>query len=598
MKKNIGLFDMALALSVNKIGSQFDELMEGEIIPSSWGFLTDKNGNKILNDTTSFETNLKNWKDAFDTGTAARIQELKAAIKAEKAKAKPDREKLNKLRDELESLEDSGGNQEEFKQYDCAIDANIDSYDIQVISSESQKLIFIITIDSGTLYVKEYDTAIKAEKIVETKFNEFTYAFLVAIGNRVIKTHEMALSEEDRNLLITEGITDNVFNVEAIFIDFQNSNISAYDKQRSSFPEGVSTTWFQVIMNNYFSNLNKQDNPFILGYKVVPKRPLKNSLFKPTAIAYSTTASSETRSHAFNFLMQIDNHALPEDRMRGYMPKSLIEVNIDKDKEINGVFAIDYNTFVKKYIDDTLLPTIIEQLHESLNKILEGYSINQLANKKGFRCQKGNLFFEFKLESMSIQSILRSEQEAQGIRISWDLVIDGNQHVEKPVQIIIIDGGTVGVDMPFSTHGEFPIDGKKGKKGKLLLDMTAGADGKLDLISKYDKPEIGTNQEKPVYKNDLDKSFDTLLDFINPILSLGGLLMKVFRDNSIHIDLDNDKFSYLDLGTMTSFSSRVVLPGSNTYTFKTVRLLTGKKDEDDAVIFDIAYAPKAESPAN
>lgn len=589
MKKNIGLFDMALALSVNKINSQFDELLSQDRIPARWGFLTDKSGKHILNEAQDFQSNLNKWTGAFDTELATKIQALRNEIKLEKAKAKPNRDKLDELREELENLEDAQQSTEDFKVYDCALDAAISGYQIQVVPNDSSRLVFMININAGKLYSREYDTTLKTEKIVITNFADCTYAFLVSIGNKIVKTSEMHLSQEDENKLVQVGITDDIFRIEALFMNFQNSNISAYDEQKSIFPKEVKEkefVWLQVIMNNYFMQLKEHDNHFIVGYKVEPKGPLQDALFNPTAVTYSTTTSQDIRSQAFNFLMQTDNHDLPKELNRGSMPKSLIEEAVDKSNTVNGVFAIDYNAFVNKYIDGILFPGVLKQFADGMRTHMDGFSVS-LHGSNQIRCQQHNLWFDLKLESRTITTVPRSRQESQGLEISWDIVIDGNKHEEKEKLI-----GTVGIDVPFSTHGQYSIGDRKGQKGQFKVILTASSDGKLDLTTQYSQPYIGMNFEKPQYKDGWDKIWDNL----NPWILLGPLVFlisKVFESNSIDIKIKNDNFSNFKIDSLSTFSSKVILPGSNTFTFKTVRLLTDAKDEDDAVLFDIAYAPKA-----
>ncbi len=594
MKKNIGLFDMALALSLNKINSQFKDLMTYNIIPTHWCFMTDKDGNHILNETDPFGTNIKLWKSAFDLETAAKIQQLKADTKAEKAKEKPDKDRLNKLKDKLEDMEEVMNKRAAYKVYDCALETKVNSFEVDVVNNDSTMLFFIVNLESGTLFSREYDEKLKAETIVERHFEKMSYAFKVAIGNRVIKAKEMAMSIEDRRLLVKEGITDDVFTIEALFMDFQNANISDFDEQRSNaFNQGASE-WLQVIMNNYFKNLKKEENPYILGYKLIAKRALADSLFKPTGITYSTTNSSVVGCKSFNFLMQIDNHPFPAELAGGGIPKSLIENRTTTDG-VNGVFAIDYKTFVKKYVEDSLWPAIVKNLKDNLNRYLEGYNITGLDNKKAIRCVCHNLWFELKLDLVDVEQVSAQSQESRGLKINFELIIEGSKHVERDNKIIGIDlGSTVGVDLPFSTSGKYPIDKLTGKKGKVSVIFTASADGKIDMESKFDAPQIGADLSEPRYKDTLDKLFDRLLDFLNPVRDLSELITIVVKSSSREINSMSSLFSKFDFNNMSTFNSRIILPGSNTFAYKTVRLLTGKKDDDDAVLFDITYAPKAQ----
>jgi hypothetical protein len=580
-------------------------------VSKQWGFLVDKDGKEFLNDGKAFASNLAEWKAAF--GPDTRLKDLQdkidAAINAEKWA------EVVKLQKEKEELKKNPPSPSPFRKYKYVLDATIERFTVELAKAEgfaSAPLYFIIEMKQGTLYYSEYDNVLKAEKIVAKTFEGGNYAFKVNVGKKLIKAAEMVLSEKDKkDLFVKNGINDADFEISALLMDFQNANISQYAKERTTIFDkigGVDPNLITVL-TVYFQHLagtpdKPNPHPFILGYKVKERTDkLTPALFNPTAIIHSTTDTSmvldkdknrnDPQYQSFNYLMQIDNRPLPVNGTAGMLPFNLIEHKDDKSKTTSGVFAIDYNIFVEKYIVGVLEPQLYQQLANAMSKGLK--DISAYTDGTRVECSKPDLNFTVKLANKYISPV--TDQESKGIKISWDLTIEGKQHIEQKKSF----GGTVASHMFISTSGKFKVvpEGKKEKDveaarpGKLEIVLTAAKNGTLAMTSSFSQPYIGTTTKDPI-RDDGSFSWRDLLDIVLnfvPVVNIVNAIVTMFTDFSFKIDLQSADFKNFQIGDFENFTNRVILPGSNTFTYKTVRLLNGSKNEDDAVLFDIAYAP-------
>ncbi|WP_421800264.1 hypothetical protein [Haliscomenobacter sp.] len=583
MNANLGLFDMTLALSTSKINSQFAFLQKKGIIKKDWKFLSDLDGYKTLNGTDpNFATALSAWKNSLDHTLEDEFKAIDAKITAEVEKDEPDLINIKawqKRKVELVKLMDE---KSKYSIFHCALDCEIDPPKVWLIKGESNKLYFEIPIKTGTLSYKK-DGVIKVDKIDGSK-----YVFTVPVANKIVKKADVILGDTEQDKLVLNDISDDIFRIESLFLDFQNANIAQYDKTRSIIL--TDSTTLQITLTNYFSKIvARTDNPYILGYSIQRKVATRDALLQPTTATYSTSFSTEERSNAFNFLMQVDNHALPIDQRRGMLPKSLIEDALDKSPTVNGVMGINYQMFMTKYVDEVLTPQIAEAFGKSLRSIFVGFSYNR--TDLTYKVAKDGFSANFYLNN---RKITEGTTEKRGILISWDIEIKGSLHKEVEKKILgFIDVGTIGMDQRFSTSGAFKLNEHSSKKGKLSILVSASTQGQLMAESFYEKPFIAKDTEMPEYTNPGDVVKDILLGIIDALsmnILAPFLLMKEMDFAKNIDDKTMDNFRLDDLGEL---NTKVILPGSNVFTFKTLRLLTRKQDDQDAILFDIAYAPES-----
>jgi len=582
MNPNLGLFDMTLALSTTKINSQFAFLLKKDIIKKEWKFLSDLDGYKTLNGTDpNFATALSAWKNSLNQTLEDEFKAIDAQITAEVEKEEPDVLKIKAWQKRKVELVKLIEDKSKYAVYHCALDCQIDPPKVWLIKGESNKLYFEIPIKTGTLSYKK-DGAIKTDKIDGSK-----YVFAVPIANKIVKKAEVILGDTEQDKLVLNEISDDIFRIESLFLDFQNANLAQYDKSRSVIL--TDGTMLQITFTNYFSKIiSSTDNPYILGYSIQRKTATRDALLQPTTATYSTSFSTEERSNAFNFLMQVDQHALPNDQRRGILPKSLIEDALDKSPTVNGVMGINYQVFITKYVDEVLTPQIGEAFGKSLRSIFVGFSYSK--TDLTYRVAKDGFSANFYLNN---RKITEGTGEKRGILISWDIEIKGSLHKEVEKKLFgFIEVGTIGMDQRFSTSGAFKLNEHASKKGKLSILVSASTQGQLMAESFYDKPFIAKDTEMPEYTHPGDIVKDILLGVLNSFATniMSAILLMKEMDFAKNIDDKTmDNFRLDDLGEV---NNKVILPGSNVFTFKTLRLLNKKQDDQDAVLFDIAYAPE------
>ena len=191
------------------------------------------------------------------------------------------------------------------------------------------------------------------------------------------------------------------------------------------------------------------------------------------------------------------------------------------------------------------------------------------------------------------RKITEGTGEKKGIAIVWDIEIRGNVHKEVEKKLLGIGLGTIGMDQRFSTNGPHELHNHPGRKGQLAIRVSASTQGKLLVEAFFEKPFIGKDTPVPTYTHPEDVIKDILLSiaqaFTFDILSM----IEMMKGNAFDVNIRDEDLNKLRIEDLSDVSDRVILPGSNVFTFKTLRLLTKKQDAQDAILFDIAYAPEA-----
>ncbi|MGZ3943782.1 MAG: hypothetical protein ACXVJB_02510 [Mucilaginibacter sp.] len=547
---SIGEYDMVLALSESKINYEIKRLLNRGVIKSKWQFLTSSGGENILNESHSnFEQAKKNWLGKSD---------------------KPD--------DQADAL----------KKYALLMDATIDPPRMELVKDNYQEVLFKLFIKSGNIYylegaaIKKCDLAGKA------------YGFRVPVAQIRIDSEKMYFAGEDAiEQLREEGLSNHDFTVDSILLNFERANIAQYSPDESILPkEDKERAALQTAISNYFKALGKdKQNPYVLGY-ALKKKDLSErdaSMLYATGSSFSTSISHVERASAFNFLMLTDHHPFPKSKYAGRMERSLLESAIDTSATINGVIAIDYPAFEQAYLSN-LHNSIVDNFEKAFRSngdLSDFYRSCQLTapGVTVFRFERHNMF-------MYVTLIRRYVAEKGGIMVVYDIYVGGSVHAEIERKVFhFIDAGTVGVDQGFSTGGIYPIEGKIGRPGELTITLRASNEGKLNIRSRYMPPTVGRDTEKPQTRNDLDAIWMVLSNFISPFGLIGGLaaFLTDKAGDSI-VNFRDQVFDGIEFASLEEFSNKVILPGSNIYTFKNIRLNGDPERGDCSVLFDIAYA--------
>lgn len=568
LNQNLGQYDMVLALSQSKINEEIEQLYDDEKIDKEWKVLTDLSGKYKRNQRDKdFELEKKRWQD---TGTANNLAALKeradqiADLMEEKtadqdALIRERREIKLKIK-ELEQKKDT-----DLPPYQLLIEATINAPEIEIIKENSRDLLFKFSIDEGLLTYKD------AGGYHSHNVGGLVYSFMVPIAKRQLSLADVTPDDD-----VYQQVKEN-YTVESIFLNFAKADVANFIATESKMSKDERlNVWLQLIMTNYFKTLGTDnDNPYILGYTVHKPQlsKAKRAMLEPCGISYSTSYHTDSSFSSFNFLMLTEKRDFPAAPYGGHIGKSLIEL-YQKDESLNGVIAINYNLFKQTY-----LARINENLLNAFCNVVKDLKISKDTDFKGdvFNLNySNNLQMTIKLKDIS------PNQERCSLAIRYEITVNALLHDELPAPI-----GTVGVNQKFSTSGRYPVKGKTGKPGELIVELMPSTEGKITAKvaeNTYQAPVMGRDTEEPDYKGKLDKIWHSFNNLFNKVSDLEKMYNTNFASRITSL-MEKMSFNELD-----KFSNTVVMPGSNVYTFKNIRLMTKEKDDKDAVLFDISYA--------
>lgn len=601
---NLGLYDMVLALSESKINHEIKNLYSKGIIDSDWCFLTDLTGSVFLNQSDkTFEQVKAAWLNSVNL--RKEIKELDSRIETldeeidnleeQDEDTSAQRKKRKVLKEELKNKKIAA---DQVSKYSVLVDASTKSPTIEIEDREYFSLLFKVNIDEGSIFYSD------GAEIKKDSINRCVYAFNVPVGKITIDKDQMLLTGEVKRVLREEGINDNDFTIEALLLNFERADVASYAESKSSLPVNIkSKTNLQIATVNYFKSLADSANPYVLGYAVEKKelKKTEKALLYPTSSSFSTNKSLVPRASSFNFLLQTNNNKLPQNETAGIIPHPLVEKAIDKTSTVNGTFGINYAIFKEQYLK--LIQSNIISCFESAFRNNFGDSYKKYdeeisydnASSTRFYFEKHNFEMKYFLIPKGIENAV-NDDGSTFVRMSYDLAVEGNYHQEIQKEVLFfIKAGTVGVDQRFSTFGGYEINGNRGRRGNLKIDLIASDEGKVELKARLLSPKIGKNTEKPEYRDGLDAFWDEISKYlVNPFDMVGNLMKLFANDKSSVIEFFDDRtFENINFDNLQNLSNKVILPGSNVFTFKNVRLLDGSSSENDALLFDIAYAPIA-----
>lgn len=589
---SIGEYDMVLALSESKINYEFKRLLNRGVIKPKWQFMVGPNGENIINGShTNFEQIKKSWLGINDIekkrlSAKKALDDKQALLKnAEGSIAAKLTSECNTLKAEIEQLDDQAG---VAKKYILLMDATIDAPKMELVKDDHQQALFKLIIKSGSLYYPEGTEVKKCDLAGKI------YAFRVPISQIRIDAEKMYFAGHDAiEQLREDGLSNHDFTVDSILLNFERANIARYSHIDSVLPNGdKEKAELQTAVAGYFKSLgNDKQNPYVLGYalkkKALSARDI--SMLYPTGTSFSTSQSNLERASAFNFLMLTGYRQFPESPFAGRIERSLIDGVQDNSATISGVIAIDYPVFEQAYLNQ-LHNTVVNNFDQAFKSNQDLRDFYRAYDYRGSGCTA----FVFKRENMYMQMLLerRSVVEKGGIMVMYNIAVQGSVHAEIERKVFhIIKAGTVGVDQTFSTSGKYAINNKSGMEGILLITLNASNEGTLRINADYRPPTIGRDTEKPQTRDAVDAVWMVLSNFISPFGLVGGLV-SLLTDNASDsiVTFKEQVFERMEFVFLDDFSNRVILPGSNVYTFKNIRLNEEPGHENCSVLFDIAYA--------
>lgn len=561
-------YDMVLALSENTINYQFQQLHKRNIIHKKWGVL----GGKTADDKDIHITDQ-------DTGFSKKIKDWIAIQKdIEKARKDNNWNEIGKLMTRRDS---------DNLNFTFGWDATLVAPEVRFIKDNTKEVFLEIGFKKGKLYYREEET--KAVTIFDLK--DAVYAFKVPIGQLKVNKEQMVLdaSESAKQVIRESGLSDDDFTIQSLFLNFENANISNFDKSKSKLPTGSSEA-FQNAISNYFNiTVAGSDNPYVLGYGINRKKikASEKAMFQPTSLGFSTSYSNKNKKpgdfSAFNFLMMLNDTKPPTTTTAGILPKSLIELGKDVSSATDGVFTIQkshFNTYLKS-LDDYVQSTFTN---------LEGVTL-----KHGFQNNIMVLTRHEKKKDDTIDTTFtitkepaKNNSNKSGISIRYKIEI----HVTVKVHAWFIEIGK----KTLSTSGQYTKDeiNKKGSVGYLDFTIKAGKTGRFDLDHKLTEPHIAFDENPNLFGHGF---WNDLLSILTIFISWIILTVKAIV-NQIATDLGKqgaggssaliNKLNNIDVLNQTN---KVILPLGKIYAFKNLRI----ENNEDIVAYDIAYAPVIEN---
>lgn len=563
-------YDMVLALSENTINYQFQELHKRNIIHKKWGLLSgkikigkEKHDFHITETNADFTQRLKRWieiqkqiAEAKDAGEWAEIGQL------------------------VNTLENENSN------FNFGWDANLEAPTIRIIQNDQKNLILQIQFKSGKLYHRSEETS----TVKSYDLKGLVYAFKVPIGQLKVNKEQMILDagSEAKKIIRNSGLTDQDFTIESLFLNFQDANISTFDKNKSTFPEEASLA-FQVAVENYFNVIvKKEEQSYVLGYSIQRKKikATEKAMFQPTALGFSTSYSNHQKKSgqfsAFNFLMMLNDTKPPTNTSAGILPQSLIELGKDTTSTTDGVFAIQkahFNTYLDSL--DAYVQTTFTDLDGTT--LRHGFTNGIMVLDKHEKHKDDTIDTVFTITKQSV----KNNNGNSGISVRYKIEISTT---------VIVKAWFVKVgEQVLSTSGQYTkgtVD-KKGTAGYLDFNISAGKSGRFDLDHSLSTPSIAFNENPNLFEGGFWKVF------LNILILIFAWYVKVIDGivNQIAVDLgkasvaDNTKLiSKLNDIDVLNQTNKIILPLGKVYAFKNLRI----EDPQDIVAYDISYAPVIE----
>jgi len=584
---------MVLSLSINRINYQFMKMLKRGLIHQEWIFLADS-----MNATNRKVLTSKELKEFWENAEKA-----ETSLVADEAKLESIENRMDEIddSDNPESFEDEYNelkNQrralrkeiktfkktiEDSKEYDLALDAKIGPPKISIRKDSFKDLTFIIPFKIGsTLY---YTSNSGKKATYDLGAGGYQYAFRCSISRiQITDQAKIVVGESNGNEVVKtlrdHGISNEDFTIESLFLDVENANIATYDESLSKLPvdKNLIPSLIAAIAT-YFSSLKDDTNPYILGYGISkPKlKPQEKAMFYPTGVTYSSSFSTEERKSTFNFCMLLDMHPFPGGNDAGNLPKSLMTYAQDATTTVNGVFGLDRGEFEKTYIPN-LSRILCDKLNNNSMPIFSGGSVSG----KNIRVNIGGGLKKARMSFM--YSGIKSAPDNKGLDINYTIRANGLKHQE--IKEIL---GTVGVEWPVSTAGN--KHNTRGQDGLLSIKMRVGASGKLELTPRMArKLSFGIDTDKPIYKDGFDSFWDSLNKAVQAFVKiLTTLDVEIGKDLSSLSSLDKIGQA-LNINNLSNMERRVVLPISNVYTYKNVRLYNNGDSSNDSILFDTSYA--------
>jgi hypothetical protein len=206
--------------------------------------------------------------------------------------------------------------------------------------------------------------------VVKVPIAGWCVAFTVNL-NLAQVAHEQLLTagkvpEEVRKILT--AFDPSMFDVQSIFLDFENSDLVNYDPGHSIIgtDDAFVKQNFATVLGAWIGSHRGQDNPFVLGYPVSRTQPShdESSIFEPTGAnlsthAYGYPAGSTDQSRnglsTLNFLLVTGDRTIVGDPQLSAPDAGVFHRNLLEDPSIDGKGIVARDLFFNRYLYDLIV---------------------------------------------------------------------------------------------------------------------------------------------------------------------------------------------------------------------------------------------------
>ena len=565
--KTLAGYDMVLALSQNTINYQFSQLHKRNIIHKKWGVLggkTDDNKNfHITDQDANFKQKINAW----------------IAIQKDIEKARKDNNwtEIGNLMSKVKS---------DNLNFRFGWEAVLLAPEVSFIKDNTKEVFLELQFKSGKLYFREEET--KAVSVFDLK--DVLYAFKVPIGQLKISKENLILDagESAKKIIRESGLSDEDFTIQSLFLQFENANISSFDRSKSKLPTG-SDEAFQNAIENYFNmTIAGSDNPYVLGYGIQRKKikATEKAMFQPTSLAFSTSYSTKNKQpgvfSALNFLMMLNDTKPPSSTTAGILPQSLIELGKDISSSTDGVFSIQQSHF-NMYLNS------LDAYVQSTFTNLEGVTLVHGFENGVMKLEKKDKHIDDTIDTLYTitKEYVKNTDDNSGIKVRYKIEI----HITVVVKAWFVKVG----EITLSTNGQYTKGDVKSKGSVGYLDFTikSGKTGRFDLMHELTKPSIAYDENPNYFEGGFWKVFSHILLLI--FAWVFAIIDAIVTQIAVDLGKDSASSSSALIDTLNDIdvlnqTNKVILPLGKVYAFKNLRM----DAEHDIVAYDIAYAPVIE----
>ena len=232
----------------------------------------------------------------------------------------------------------------------------------------NNQVIFTLHILEGTVRYIDSDNS---QQSISTGVMDVSFTVNMALAT-VDDVNSLAAPDQTKTQL--SGFQSSDFTIQALALDFENSNLIgtvSVSSQDSSLNSSQITT-LTTCFSNYLSALQGSSNPYILGYPIQSNQPANTNPtlpeFAPTSCEFSTTPYPNPPSDSYeglstlNYCLMTQHHAFPTAANRGIFNTPWVS-----GLSQAGTLTIDRNIFVSGYVVNYVLPQVKKALNINAN---------------------------------------------------------------------------------------------------------------------------------------------------------------------------------------------------------------------------------------